>query len=76
MAKIIFEGWEIGMRKIPFTKLLHEKAGLSLSEAKKMKDRLVDNNEIVEINVENETLAEEILEDARKLKVRGRIKYN
>ena len=73
MIKIIFEGWEVGMRKIPFTKLLNEKAGLSLSEAKKIKDRLVDNNEIIELELDDESLANEILAEAHKLKVKGRI---
>ena len=73
MVKIIFEGWDVGMRKIPFTKLLNEKAGLTLQEAKNLKDRLVDNNEIIEMELDDETLAKEILEDAKKLKVKGRI---
>jgi hypothetical protein len=73
MARVIFEGWEVGMRKIPFTKLLNEKAGLSLTDAKSIKDRLVDNNEIVEIEIADENLAKEILEEAKKLKVKGRI---
>lgn len=73
MKRIIFDGWEVGMRKIPFTKLLHNKAGMSLVDAKKAKDRLVDKEEIIEIFVENEGLAKEILDDARRLKVKGRI---
>ncbi len=73
MAKIIFEGWDVGMRKIPFTKLLNKKAGLTLQEAKILKDRLVDNNEVVEIEIADENLAKEVLGDAQKLKVKGRI---
>ena len=73
MVKIIFEGWDAGMRKIQFTKLLNEKAGLTLQEAKSLKDKLVDNNEIVVVEVGDENLAKEILEDAQKLKVKGRI---
>ncbi len=73
MAKIIFEGWDVGMRKIPFTKLLNEKVGMSLSEAKRLKDRLVDNNETIEIEIEDESLAREVWEDAKKLKVKGRL---
>jgi purine-nucleoside phosphorylase len=61
------------MRKIPFTKLLNEKVGLTLQEAKNLKDRLVDNNEIVVVEIADENLAKEVLEDARKLKVKGRI---
>jgi len=73
MTKIIFDGWEVGMRKIPFTRLLNERAGLSLSEAKKLKDKLVDNGEIIEIEIDSEALAREILEEAQKLKVKGRV---
>jgi ribosomal protein L7/L12 len=73
MVKLIFEGWDVGMRKIPFIKLLHEKAGLSLTEAKKMKDGLVDNQENIEIFIDNIDNAKEILGAAQKLKVKGRI---
>lgn len=73
MAKIIFEGWEVGMKKIPFTKLLNERAGLSLKDAKSIKDRLVDNNEIIEIEISDENLATEILAEAKKLKVNGKL---
>jgi hypothetical protein len=74
MAKIVFEGWEHGMRKIPFTKLLNEKAGLSLIEAKKIKDRLVDENQVIEIEVDNINIAKIIVEEAQNLKVRSRLK--
>jgi hypothetical protein len=72
MTKIIFEGWEVGMRKIPFIKLLNEKAGLSLKDSKNLKDRLVDN-EIIEMEVPDENLAIEILAEAKRLKVKGRL---
>jgi hypothetical protein len=73
MTRLIFDGWEVGMRKIPFTKLLHEKANLSLADAKHIKDRLVNNDEVVEIEIEDEQLAREILADAKTLKVKGRV---
>lgn len=73
MTKIIFEGWEVGMRKIPFTKLLNEKAGLTLKEAKNLKDRLVDYNEVITVEVENYNLASEIVQEAQRLKVKCRI---
>lgn len=76
MIKIIFDGWEVGMRKIPFIKLLNEKAGLTLSNAKRAKDNLVDKNEIIEIELENEKNAKEILCEAKSLKVKGYIKKN
>ncbi len=73
MIKVIFEGWEVGMRKLPFIKLLNEKAGFSISEAKKMKDDLVDNNKVIVIKTDNNDLAKEILSEAKKLKVLGRL---
>lgn len=71
--KVIFEGWEPGMRKIPFIELLKEKAGLSLSEAKNLKDRLVDNGEVITLNVEDNIVAKDIVERATELKVKARI---
>lgn len=73
MVKIIFESWNVGMRKISFTKLLNKKAGLTLQEAKNIKDRLVDNNEIIEVEIDDEILANEVLKEAEKLNVNGRI---
>lgn len=73
MAKIIFDGWSVGMQKIPFIKLLNGKAGLSFAEAKNIKDRLIDNSEIIYVEITDENLAKEILEEAKKLKVKGRI---
>ena len=70
--KIVFEGWEVGMRKIPFIKLLKGKAGLSLSESKRIKDGVV-NGEIIEINIKDEELAKEMVEDAKKMGVKARI---
>ncbi len=73
MAKIIFERWLPGMRKIPFINLLREKGGLSLTDAKRLKDKLVDNDEIVEIEVQGTPLAEEVLNESKELGVQGRI---
>lgn len=69
MAKIIFKTWLPGMRKIPFTKLLHEKAGLSLTEAKIKKDNFVDNNQSFYIEIFDLKLAKEIADEARGLGV-------
>lgn len=74
MAKIIFDGWEVGMRKIPFIELLTKKAKLGLAEAKNIKDRLVNQNETIELEIDDENLAKEILDDAIKLNVKGRIR--
>ncbi|PWG78014.1 hypothetical protein [Pararcticibacter amylolyticus] len=53
MKKIRFTGWKKGVNKIEFIQLLHHNAGISLKEAKQIKDRIVDG-EIVEINAKKE----------------------
>jgi siroheme synthase (precorrin-2 oxidase/ferrochelatase) len=73
MAKITFTGWEPGMKKIPFIKLLHEKAGLSLVDAKTLKDDLVDKRKIIVVEINDRNLADLILKEARELKVTGDI---
>jgi hypothetical protein len=70
MAKIIFIGWQVGMRTIPFIRLLTKKAGLSLANSKKIKDRIVDNNERIEIIIKNDKLAKEILIEAHRYGVK------
>ncbi|WP_316834516.1 hypothetical protein [Pedobacter nutrimenti] len=47
MKKIKFTGWKKGMNKIKFIQLLHHKAGISLKEAKQIKDEIVDGKTIV-----------------------------
>lgn len=71
MKVIIFEGWKVGMRKIPFIKLLNKECKLSLKEAKHIKDCIVDNKTMV-IEVED-AIAEFILKESRELGVICRI---
>lgn len=52
MRRIKFTGWQKGMHKIEFIHLLHNYAGISLTEAKNIKDKIV-NNESVEIELED-----------------------
>ena len=73
MAKIKFNGWEPGARKIKFTMLLYHEAGLSLAEAKKIKDRVIDNDETVEILIHNWETASEIQRKAIKLGIKSEI---
>jgi len=72
MATIIFEGWKVGMQKIPFIHLLNLKVGLSLKESKKIKDDVVDGH-IVKIHVKSYDFANEIIKEATKLGVICRI---
>jgi len=70
---IIIEGWEVGMRPIPFVKLLNQKVGLRLSVAKKLKDDLMNNDESFEVILRDETTAKEIVDELKKMKVKCRI---
>lgn len=69
MTKIRFIGWQVGMRPIPFIKLLNIKAKLSLVESKKIKDGIVNNGEIFEIVINDDKIAQEILIEAQNLGV-------
>jgi|GEM_PF-1243872 len=68
MAKIIFTGWEVGMRGIPFIELLREKTNISLNQAKVIKKGIV-NNEIIDLTVASNSIASEIVLEARKIGV-------
>ena len=68
MATIIFIGWQIGMRGIPFMKLLNAKANISLKRAMEIKIKIVDD-EVIELNVKDTARANEIIEEARELGV-------
>lgn len=46
---------------------------MSLSEAKDIKDRLVNNGEVITLNLEEKIVAKEIVERAKVLKVKARI---
>jgi hypothetical protein len=73
MAIIVFKGWKVGMRGIPFVLLLREKTDVSLKRAKEIKERIVDN-ETIEFPVSNDEIAREIVVEARKLGVVCEIK--
>jgi ribosomal protein L7/L12 len=49
MSKIVCYGWSVGLKKISLIKYLNEECGYSLKEAKDLKDRLVDKDEIIEL---------------------------
>jgi len=73
MVKVIFYDWVIGMKPLPFYKMLHEKTTLSLTEALNIRVKVTDN-EIVEVEVDNMELAEEIVEKSLEYGVMARIK--
>ena len=63
MTKIRFTGWMKGMNKIEFIKLLNAKGGLTLNEAKKVKEIIVDGGQ-AEIVVNDVIVAGEIVKQA------------
>ena len=73
MNTVIFEGWEVGMRKISFSMLLTDNSHLGLKEARSIKDKILAN-EVVELELETEEIANFIVEESRKLGVKCRLK--
>jgi hypothetical protein len=59
MRKVIFYGWQVGMRKIPFSLLLREETGLALKEAYESMLRVFDEQPVT-LEVADE-LAERLL---------------
>ncbi len=72
MKTIIFDGWEIGMKKISFYKMLKANSHLSLKESKSVSDRLLQG-EIIEIEFETENIAKLIVEESQKFGVKCRL---
>lgn len=72
MIKIIFEGWDINMKKISFTKMLKSNSHLTFKEAKSINDKLL-NNEVVEVVFEDEYVAKLIYHESLKMGVKCRL---
>ena len=53
---VIIKGWNIGFKKVEFTKMLQSELGLGLSEAKNITDRVVDKD-LVEFHVSGQDYA-------------------
>ncbi|NQX97866.1 MAG: hypothetical protein HRT73_08310 [Flavobacteriales bacterium] len=68
MRKIKFIGWKEGMRKIPFTKLLHNEGGLTLRDAKDICDGILDGKEYI-IDFEDEQTAQNIFKKSVEYQV-------
>jgi hypothetical protein len=50
---LVMSGWNIGFRKVEFTKMLQSELGLSLAQAKGTTDKVLDKQR-VELNVSEE----------------------
>ncbi len=64
-----FTGWKRGARKIKFTMLLHEQGGLSLKDAKCIKDSVMGGGQTVEIDFKDHRTAQRICQEATLLGV-------
>ncbi len=64
---LIISGWNIGFRKVEFTKMLQSELGLGLSEAKGTTDKVLEK-ELVELHVSGQNYAR-IVELATELGV-------
>jgi len=72
MKKIVFEGWEVGMKKISFYSMLKDNSHLSLKEAKSVSDRLL-RGETIEIEFESSDIANFIHGESKKFGVKCRL---
>jgi hypothetical protein len=68
MRKILFYGWQVGMRRVPFSLLLREEAGLGLKEAHEIMLRVLDEQPVT-LEVSDE-LEERLLAQAQALGVK------
>ena len=68
MKKVKFTGWEEGMKKIPFTKLLHEEGGMTLKDAKEVCDGILNEVNFT-IEFKDEKTARRIFNKAIEYKV-------
>ena len=73
MTKIRFIGFDPGVRKIRFIALLHEEGGLSLRQAKEIKDRVIGEGKKIEIEFKNPALAMLICSESKLLGVKCEI---
>ncbi|SHG70993.1 hypothetical protein [Flavobacterium defluvii] len=72
MAKVIMESWREGIKMVSLTKLQHEKLGLSLLESKTNADMLLED-QIIILEIEDESVALEFLEEADRFGVNCRL---
>jgi hypothetical protein len=72
MAKVLFKGWNYGLRKISLTKIFQPEAGLSLKTAKSKTGALLDGETFI-IEIESIEQAEELLKEATAIGAVGKI---
>ncbi|MAO63618.1 MAG: hypothetical protein CL666_01325 [Balneola sp.] len=73
MRKVEFYGWDVGAKKISFTKLLRDKGNLTLKDAKNVNTRIMNGNENVVLEFEEESVAKLIVEESTNLGFKCRL---
>jgi hypothetical protein len=68
MTKIKLTGWQTGFEKVKFNTMLRERLGMSLAEAKKVVDAILDD-ESVEVSIPGSEDAIVMLMQAKALGV-------
>lgn len=72
MKRLILTGWNPGLNKVALSKLLRDKAGMSLGDAKSAVDSILDEQP-VNVRIELDELAEYILAEALELGAVGKL---
>ncbi|KUY30853.1 MAG: hypothetical protein LBE39_08160 [Flavobacteriaceae bacterium] len=75
MVKIILSGWKEGFEKVSLTMLQKEKLGMSLKDAKKNVDDLLDNKSI-ELLIKDKAVAVEFYNKLEQIGVIGKLIVN
>ena len=63
MAKVLFDGWNYGLRKISLTELIQSKAILPLNEAKEFTNQLLDGKKFA-IEIDGIEQATDLVKEA------------
>lgn len=69
MKTVKFIGWNVGMKKISFYKMLKNESHLTLKESKSISDAIL-RNEIITITFRNTETALKILEKSKEFGVK------
>lgn len=70
MNRIKFTGWKPGVRKVSFTNLLQNEAGLSFEDAKELSDIITNENKTAEITIDNLEKAKLFVKEAKELGIK------
>ncbi len=72
-TKLKFYGWEPGVKKIDFIRLLNDDVGIPLREAKRIKDNIIDYDQEIIIEFDDPQKANEIRIEANRLGIKCKL---